>query len=372
MDNKRKCFFDLKKKVAIVTPSLSNGGAQRVASHLSKILSNLGYQTHLITIYDRVHYDYDGAYYSLKLKKFSWRNPTALISAFYAMRKYLKKNKFDFVIDLRSRIRFLPELLLCLFVFPLQKTIFTFHLPLLHNYIPMPLFVFRYLYNKAFANIAVSNGIKKILIENSIKNVSTVYNPVDFLNIKKSAFLQFDIEFRYIIGSGRMDDNIKQFDHLIDAYSRSDLPTNNIHLIILGDGKIKDKLSNTTSAKKHRHKIHFLGFVHNPYMYFKNAEFFVLSSLYEGFPMVLIESLGCGTPVVAYDCPTGPSEIIQNEFNGLLVKPNSVDCLSKAINNMFFDKKLHAHCVENSSQSVEHLFVKNISKKWVDLLRKEG
>jgi len=341
-----------------------------VASLLSKIFSNLGYQPHLITIYNKVRYNYEGTYYSLNLENFSWRNPIALLGAFYEMRKYFKRNKFDFVIDLRSRMRFLPELLICLVVFPLNKTIFTFHLPLLHNYIPKPLFVFNHLYNKAYANVAVSNEIKKILIENGINKVNVVYNPVDFMRIKKQASLKLDFQFKYIIGSGRMDDNIKQFDHLIDAYSNSDLPMNDIHLIILGDGRTKDKLSSTSNAKKCSQKIHFLGFVDNPYVYYKNAEFFVLSSLFEGFPMVLIESLGCGTPVIAYNCPTGPSEIIRNEYNGLLVKPNSVENLTEAINRMFTDEKLHKECKENSSQSLRHLSMENISKMWFDILNK--
>ncbi len=356
------------KKIAILSPSLTNGGAQRVASLLTQIFSKLGYEVHLITMYNNVTYNYQATYQSLNLDHFSWKNPFRLIKAFIFLRSYLKKHQFNYVVDVRSRIRFLPELVLYLFALPIQKMIFTFHLPLFHNYLPKPLILFRLFYNNAFKSVCVSNEIHTILKQKKIHNSCVIYNPVDFQLIKVAA--KEDILFlpKFVLSVGRMNDNIKQFDHLIEAYANSVLPQNDIHLLILGDGKMKPEFKHMAHQKTCADKIHFLGFVENPYKYYAKAIFFVLTSLFEGFPMVLIEALGCGTPVVAYDCPTGPSEIITDRENGLLVTPNSKMSMTTAINTFYKEKKLYQKCKGRSAASVQHLALDAIGAHWETLL----
>ncbi len=68
-----------------------------------------------------------------------------------------------------------------------------------------------------------------------------------------------------------------------------------------------------------------------PFPFVKQALFTVLSSNYEGFPMSIIESLACGTPLVSVDCPSGPSEIIEHNVNGLLIEKDTLYGLSETI-----------------------------------------
>ena len=77
----------------------------------------------------------------------------------------------------------------------------------------------------------------------------------------------------------------------------------------------------------------FLGYLPNPENYMQAANVFVLSSRYEGFPNVVLEAMSYGTTVVAFDCPGGTSEIIENGRNGWLVEPGNVKELSESIKN---------------------------------------
>ena len=165
-----------------------------------------------------------------------------------------------------------------------------------------------------------------------------------------------------------MDDCVKQFDHALECYENSVLHKKKIHLIFLGQGKIKQSLETYASTLNSSKKIHFMGFVTNPYVYFKKAEFLIMTSELEGFPMVLIESLACGTPVVSYDCPTGPREIIQHEKNGLLIKANDKQKMTNAMNRMVEDKGLYNKLSTNAKNSVAHLSMDKIAAEWQSLI----
>lgn len=358
-----------KYKIALVGYRHNFGGAERVLSNLSFVLDKLGYDVHVIIMIDDVAYPYAGKMFNVGVLRSSSNSFLNKINRFFALRKYIRKEKFDVMIDFRFRVNDFQELMIYKFAYKAPVLIQTVRSGDFKNY----LFNKKWLANFVFKDfdkvICISEKqMELVQKEFNLKNLTLIYNPIDIEKMKQKSESYFSPDKKYIIAVGRFFE-LKQFDKLVETYSKTILPESDIHLLILGDGPEKVKIQSKIKEVGLLDKIHLKEFIPEPFGYMKNALFLVNSSTTEGLPMVLLESLACQTPVVAFDCPTGPSEIIINNENGILVENQNFEALKESMNKMYSDEEFYKKCKSNTLKSIQKFDSRVIEKEWEDLLK---
>lgn len=142
----------------------------------------------------------------------------------------------------------------------------------------------------------------------------------------------------YIVSVARLDEIQKDHSTLLRAYAEMVKDARiNEHLVFVGDGAFRGHLQALARELGISGRVHFMGLVDNPYPVMARASLQVLSSKYEGMPMVLIEGLALGKAIVATDCPTGPRDVLQNGEAGVLVPLGDVAALADAMKTLLVD-----------------------------------
>ena len=352
--------MDKKKKIAIVVYTLKSGGLERVVSNQTFLFHELGFDVDLFVLEDEIDYSYKG-----QLHKYDFKTSDGFlkkIKNYIKLKNEIQSGNFDFILDHRYRLNDLIESFWIKKIYKNQNVFYFIHSSDISGYLNAKL-----VNNPKIKFVSVSQGIESKVKEIYPEiQIQTIYNNVE---VSKSDKIFNEINDDYVLAVGRMDDsNVKQFDVLIDCYSKSILPKNQIKLLILGSGIRMEFLKKQVLDLNLQDLVVFKGFESELYSYYKNARYLVLSSKFEGLGMVLIESLLCETPVISFDCDFGPNEIIQNKRNGLLVENQYVNKLIEAMNLFVEDENLYKICKSNALKSIEKFSKKNISKQWISIL----
>ena len=173
---------------------------------------------------------------------------------------------------------------------------------------------------------------------------------------------KLDLTSKTIIAVGRLHPQ-KGFDILISAAKDVFDKYPDWHLNIFGEGKLKDALQSQIQTLGLQRNIFLKGYTDNINGEFAKSAFFVLSSRYEGFPMVLVEAMSLGMPSVAFDCPEGPAQLLA-EGGGILVEKENISKLSEAMVYMIEHPDFRQKCSKHREFIKEHLSPKVIYEKW--------
>jgi len=307
-----------KIKIFIIIPNLNRGGSEKFTLLLTNNIDKNKFDVTLVLLEKKGTYldllDSDIKIIELQKNKVS--------KAFFSLLKLIKKEQPDIVF---STLGHLNILLAFIKLFVSKNIVFIGRestIPSLNN---NEKFIFNFLYKLFYPlldKIVCQSDymLKDLILNYKINNdkLVKINNPIDFDLINKYLNSEKITEKDYLIAVGSLE-KVKNYENMIDIFEK--IEDKNIKLYIIGEGSLKEKIQSKIKNKKLEDRIKLLGFKKNPYIYMKNAKLFIMTSKFEGFPNSVVESIACGTPVIAFNAPGGLKEIIINDENGYLV-PN--------------------------------------------------
>ena len=228
----------------------------------------------------------------------------------------------------------------------------------------------RWAYRSADACLAISEGVARGLAEDydvDPSHLHVIPNPVDLDTLRADANRPAPtwLPPRFIAGVGRLDHQ-KGFDLLLEAFAKLDDPE--LDLVLVGRGPEESALKAQADKLGVGSRVHFPGFVEHPAAIVSRAEIFCLSSRWEGFGHVIVEAMAVGCPVVVCDCEFGPAEIVEHGNTGLLVPPEDVDALAKALIQLLSNRDEAERLAEHARKRAEDFGSKRIAENYWELL----
>lgn len=351
----------VRRKIALVVYSLGMGGAEKVVSDLSFQFAKQHDVTLILFDGSRIYYPYAGELIDIQCP-----SRRGLVARFFnfleranQLRQIFRIRQFDTIISVMEHANF-PSILAS------RQTIAANHCNPEQNFSRFDWWFARWLYPKAKRVVTVSQEGKRIFQQHlGLQNIDCLYNPIHLARIRELAqeCPAIAVEGRYLVAAGRLSPE-KNFSGLLEAYAHSQA-RRDFKLLILGEGKQRPLLEQQIKDLGLGAQVSLPGFMRNPHPYIANAHCLVLSSLHEGFPVILIEALGLGCPVIATDCETGPREIIRPGENGLLVPPADTPALSAALDQLCLDEGLHSRLQRNAVGSVASLDIEQVAEQWL-------
>lgn len=364
-------------KVLVLHGHLSMGGEERVLLNVLKNLVELNYDVDLLITWNHEENNLfeneipEKVNYKFLFDNYNGKNK--LIKEIYRIRakttylkkveKIIKENKYDVIIDYSSNLLKYNNFDIKVPVFAWIHFSLTFGEKLSADKIEK----YKKQYKKYDKILAICDTMRDEFVEilGMDKNkVELVYNPIDLEAIRKKAenidkkyenYLKQD----YFLQVSRLTEQ-KQPEHLVDIYYKLKQRGIKEKLYFIGNGEKVELIKQKIKEYKLEDDVILLGQIENPYPFFKNAKLFVHTGKYEGLPTVLLESLAFGTPVVAYDCPTGPKDILgKNSEYGKLIPLNDKDVFVEKVCELMNDDEKYKNYRKISLVRADDFSMKN-------------
>ncbi len=326
----------MSKKITFLISSLAGGGAEGVCVNLANGLAQNGWNVELIVLHMNNSVYHENLDARVNLVVLNVNNARySLISLI----KYFRKVKLEKIVVFNYELSVMTLIAryFCYDKFKvISRNINTISkMQVVEKSFSYKAFLKKMVdifYKKSDFIVNQSNGMMEDLISvyPDIRNkTQVIYNPVRKQIEEYSKTIDFETIQKedYILCIGRLEEQ-KAFHYAIEAFAGISKSFPDSRLKIVGQGSLEASLEELAKKLDVHDRVDFEGFHKDTIPYYENAKLVLLTSLYEGFPNVLIESIALGTPIVAFDCQSGPKEII---IEGYLAEYLSINDLSKKI-----------------------------------------
>ncbi len=358
-------------KIAMGISSLGGGGAERVISIMANYWAGKGRDVTVITLAseekDVYHLDERVRRAAFDLEKKSQGARDALknnLQRILYLRKTLRASRPDVVIGFSEHMcvmMLLATLGLSIPVIAFEHT----------DPRQAPLdrfwgFLRRWSYFRAKGIVLLTEELKGVAAQSwPEKLLHVIPNPAVVVEKNKDAPPPFELPARFIVAMGRLVP-LKGFDMLLEAFSRCE--RDDWSLVILGEGEDRLRLEHLVKKFNLEQRALLPGRVAEPSLILRRADIFVLSSRYEGFPMALVEAMACGVAVLSFDCPTGPSDIVRDGEDGILVPPEDISALTEAMTGLMDDERQRHRLAARAPEVMRRFCVEKVMDQWDALL----
>ena len=362
----------IQKNLIVFMPSMDGGGVEKniilITNYLSKFIKNIT----LITFDKKFNSEFSKNIKIINIQKKSNYNYSKYYKYFtclWILTKEILKKKNTAVFAFQANI----------YCIVLSK-LFHFKLIVRSNSSPsgwtknkIKVFIFKLLFKSPEYVIVNSYQFSKEIYKKFKVRAKVIYNPLNKFEILKKSKEKIYFNFSNkqslkIINIARFTD---QKDHITLLKAFKIINTKiNAELLIMGYGENKKIIQNYVAKNNLEEKIKVIGFQKNPYPFIKKSDIFILSSLYEGLPNVLLEAITLKKFIISSDCPTGPKEILEGGKYGFLFKVKDKYQLAKLIIKYSENKKLYNKKIVPAYKSLQKFDFDICCNKYLSLIKK--
>lgn len=359
------------KELIIFMPSIEGGGVEKnlfiISEYLSRYIKNIS----IITLSKQYKKKFNKEINFLTLKNDFWdkigRRKKFIISLFILLIEIIKRKRNVLVFCFQGNIYCT---LLCKLL-GIKIIVRSNSAPdgWSQNFIKF--FFFKYIFKLADKVLVNSYDFKKKFKKKFNIKTECIYNPLNFNEIIKKSKIKTKYKFPKsdlkIINIGRFTDQKDQIT-LLKALNILKKKVN-FFLYIMGRGVEKNNLEKYIIKNNLKKNVKIINFQNNPFYLLKKSELFVLSSIYEGLPNVLLESIVLKRYVISSNCPTGPREILLNGKGGSLFKPRNYKQLAKQIYDYSLKKKKFKKKIDYAYKNLDRFDYKINLEKYLNVVQ---
>ncbi|HEV7317252.1 MAG TPA: glycosyltransferase family 4 protein [Ensifer sp.] len=351
-------------RITIVVSALGAGGTEHVVSLVASHWARLGCAVTVITLEapaSKPYYELDPRVSIRRLdlpaqKAAKLRAGWLVVQRLHRLRSAVKNSRPDFVLSFLTRTNVLT--LLATTGLPFPVIVSERNNPAVQPFGPLWKWLQLRLYPRAFSLVTMTKGALDYFPPQVRRHGRVIANAINL-----PAGWENRRGNNVLTAVGRLTAQ-KGFDILLTAFARIAPAHPDWKLVIWGEGEARQALEAQRDALGLKDRVEMPGVTARPGLWVETADVFVLSSRYEGWGIALLEAMASGVPVVSFACEWGPTDMIADGEDGLLVQNGDANALADALSRVLGDPTLAARLAANSKANVRRYDAEHILSQW--------